>query len=137
MCEICSKLTIKTPLRLQWRRSGIFIVNFKQIWLTVLVFHTLHILMQAGTKQYWSKHLESVFASWDLHVWSLNRRVITYEDHNFHYKWTRLSHLGLVRMSKYYMEIELLVFFVKVNFGNGRWLLQKRVGRSLRNKGIS
>ena len=28
--EICSKLTIKTPERRQWRRSGVFIVvNFK------------------------------------------------------------------------------------------------------------
>ena len=29
--EICSKLTIKTPERRQWRRSGIFIVNFEHI----------------------------------------------------------------------------------------------------------
>ena len=27
-CEICSKLTMKTPRRRQWRRSGVFIVNF-------------------------------------------------------------------------------------------------------------
>ena len=25
MCEICSKLTIKTPERRQWRRSGVFV----------------------------------------------------------------------------------------------------------------
>ena len=31
MCEICSKLTIKTPERPYWRRSGVFIVNFEQI----------------------------------------------------------------------------------------------------------
>ena len=30
-CEICSKLTIKTPVRRQWRCSGIFIVNFEYI----------------------------------------------------------------------------------------------------------
>ena len=30
-CEICSKLTIKTPERRQWR-SGVFIVNFEYIW---------------------------------------------------------------------------------------------------------
>ena len=30
-CEICSKLTIKTPERLQWRRSGVFMVNFEHI----------------------------------------------------------------------------------------------------------
>ena len=28
-CEICSKLTIKTPERRHWRRSGVFIVNFE------------------------------------------------------------------------------------------------------------
>ena len=37
-CEICSKLTIKTPGRCQWRRSGFFIVNFEHISHLVLVF---------------------------------------------------------------------------------------------------
>ena len=31
-CEICSKLTIKTPERRHWRRSGVFIVNFEHIF---------------------------------------------------------------------------------------------------------
>ena len=35
-CEICSKLTIKTPERRQWRRPGVFIVNFE---------HTLHLFL--------------------------------------------------------------------------------------------
>ena len=30
-CEICSKLTIKKSKRHQWRRSGVFIVNFEHI----------------------------------------------------------------------------------------------------------
>ena len=30
-CEICSKLTITTLEQLHWRRSGVFIVNFKHI----------------------------------------------------------------------------------------------------------
>ena len=30
-CEICSKLTIMTPERRHWRRSGVFIVNFEHI----------------------------------------------------------------------------------------------------------
>ena len=29
MCEICSKLTIKTPERHHWGRSGVFIDNFE------------------------------------------------------------------------------------------------------------
>ena len=41
MCEICSKLTIKTPERRQWRSYGVFIVNFEQILHIVLVFPLL------------------------------------------------------------------------------------------------
>ena len=37
-CEICSKLTIKTPERRRGRRSGVFIVNFEHISHLVLVF---------------------------------------------------------------------------------------------------
>ena len=37
MCEICSKLTKKTPERRQWRRTGIFIVNCEQISHIILV----------------------------------------------------------------------------------------------------
>ena len=37
-CEICSKLTIKTPERRHWRSSGVFIVNFEHISHLVLVF---------------------------------------------------------------------------------------------------
>ena len=38
MFEICSKLTIKTPERRYWRRSGVFIVNFEHISHVALVF---------------------------------------------------------------------------------------------------
>ena len=37
-CEICLKLTIKTPERHQWCRSGVFIVDFEHISYLVLVF---------------------------------------------------------------------------------------------------
>ena len=37
-CEICSKLTIKTPERRQWCHSGVFIVNFEHISHLVLTF---------------------------------------------------------------------------------------------------
>ena len=37
-CEICLTLTIKTPELRHWRRSGVFIVNFKHISYLVLVF---------------------------------------------------------------------------------------------------
>ena len=38
MLELCSKLPIKTPERRQWRRNGVFIVNFEQISNNVLMF---------------------------------------------------------------------------------------------------
>ena len=43
---LCSKLTIKTPERRQWRRSGVFIVNFEHISHLVLVFLLLTLNMQ-------------------------------------------------------------------------------------------
>ena len=53
MCEICSKLTIKTPERCHWRRSGVFIVNFEHISHLFLVFLllTLSRLMSAGKQE--------------------------------------------------------------------------------------
>ena len=41
----CSKLTIKTPERREWRRSRIFIVNFEHISHLVLVFLLLTLNM--------------------------------------------------------------------------------------------
>ena len=42
MCEICSKLTLKTPERRYQRCSGVFIVNFEQISFIILVFPLLN-----------------------------------------------------------------------------------------------
>ena len=43
-CEICSKLTIKTQGRCQWRHSGVFIVNIKHLshFLQVFLLLTLN-----------------------------------------------------------------------------------------------
>ena len=45
-CEICSKLTIKTPEWGQWHRSGVFIVNFEHISDLFLVFLLLTLKKQ-------------------------------------------------------------------------------------------
>ena len=45
MCEICSKLTLKKPERRQWRRSGVFIVNFEHILHLVIVLLLLSLNM--------------------------------------------------------------------------------------------
>ena len=44
-CEICSKLTEKTPEQLQWRRSGVLIVNVEHILDLVLAFLLLTLNM--------------------------------------------------------------------------------------------
>ena len=41
MCETCSKSTINTRERRQWRRSGVFIVNFEQILTLFWCFNCL------------------------------------------------------------------------------------------------
>ena len=49
-CEICLKLTNKTPEGRHWRRSAVFIVNFEHISHLVLVFLllTLNMHLPAG-----------------------------------------------------------------------------------------
>ena len=53
-CEICSKLTIRTPERRQWGFSGVFIINFERISHLVPVFLllTLSRQMPAGNLQF-------------------------------------------------------------------------------------
>ena len=48
------KLTIKTPERRQWRRSGVFIVNCEHIshFLLVFLLLTLSRLMPAGSESF-------------------------------------------------------------------------------------
>ena len=43
-CEICLKLTLKKAERRQWRRSDVFIVNFKYISHRCLVFLLLTLI---------------------------------------------------------------------------------------------
>ena len=40
-CELCLKLTIKTPQQRQWSRSGVFIINFEHTSHFVVVFPLL------------------------------------------------------------------------------------------------
>ena len=43
ICEMCSKLTINTPERHHWHRSGVFNVNFEHFSHLVLVFLLLNL----------------------------------------------------------------------------------------------
>ena len=49
-CEICSKLTIKTPERCHWRRSGVSVANSEHIsnLISVFLLLTLNMLLSAG-----------------------------------------------------------------------------------------
>ena len=49
MCEICSKLTIKTPEQRQWHSSSVFIVNFEHILHLDLLFLLLTLSWQMPT----------------------------------------------------------------------------------------
>ena len=43
-CEICSKLTIKTPERCHWHRLYVFIVNFEHISHLVSIINFEHVI---------------------------------------------------------------------------------------------
>ena len=53
MCDFCSKLTIKTPEQRHRRRSGVFIINVKQILHIVLVFPLLTLKKQMSAGIHW------------------------------------------------------------------------------------
>ena len=63
-CEVCSELTIKTPERRQWLRSGVFIINFEHISHLALVFPLLTLSRQipAGSSpQSYAPYIQVVF----------------------------------------------------------------------------
>ena len=60
-CEICLKLTIKTPERRQWSRSSVFIVNFECISYLVPVFLLLTLSSKCQLGQI---HLWSISCQW-------------------------------------------------------------------------
>ena len=65
-CEICSKLTIKTPERRQWRFSGVFIVKSEHFSHLVLVFLLLTFNMSLPAENLLG--LLTLFpASWNFH----------------------------------------------------------------------
>ena len=81
-CGICSKLTIKTPGWLQWRRSGVFI-NFERIPHLVLVFLLLTLKMS----------LPFFIMTFNYHYLSLKRFTI------YHFSLTQAMFLVLVKHS--------------------------------------
>ena len=79
MCQICSKLTIHTPERRQWCRSGFFNVNLKLTTksycprVSVVDFEQVNtglVESVCSSNYYWpeSKRRSSEFSPWDLSV---------------------------------------------------------------------
>ena len=78
-CEICSKLTIKIAERHQWRRSGIFIVNFELILHLALVFVllTLSRKIPAGNDR-----LHASKVSWKFSISAIYNFAVIIEIHS-------------------------------------------------------
>ena len=53
-CEICPKLTVKTPERHRWRRSGVSIINFEHI---LILFYCFYCWLWEG-KYFWIGSVE-------------------------------------------------------------------------------
>ena len=77
-CEMCSKLTIKTPERCHWRHSGVSIVNFERISHLFLVFLLLNLNKKMLPGEQWNKiDKNGLVFSWIRS--SLNRSQWTHE----------------------------------------------------------
>ena len=59
-CEICLKLTIKTPEQRHWRRSGVFTVNFEHISHLFLLFLSLTLKKKNCSWDYLTKNCNSL-----------------------------------------------------------------------------
>ena len=71
-CEICSKVTIKTPERRHWLCSGVFIVTFEHISHLFLVFLLLTLNNQMLVQM--CSHLKGksfVICFWKINMWKL------------------------------------------------------------------
>ena len=73
-CEICSTLTTKTPEQRQWRRSGVFVVNFEK-YFTICTSIS-------------SVNFEHVIAGWETPSNSSQIKIISRNFDNAQYKAT-------------------------------------------------
>ena len=71
-CEICSKLTIKTPELRNWHRSGVFIVNFEHISHIVLVSLFLTLSRWIPTRiaflMNWIQRIKLFWIFWNIYL---------------------------------------------------------------------
>ena len=98
-CEVCSKLTVKTPERRHWRRSGVFIVNFNHISHFFLEFLllTLNKLNVSWEAIIFSGFSICMTVTWTfLGCYNVNVRLFTYLNNKvFSYELKILNYDGL------------------------------------------
>ena len=77
LCETCSKLTITTPERRQWHRSGHFIVTFEKISHIFLVFplRSLNMQIPAGSNKSFCNSITKESTGTKLIIKTLEQRV--------------------------------------------------------------
>ena len=97
-CEICSKITRKTPKRRHWRRSGVFIVNSEHISPLVPVFLLLTLNMYS---------LAGLIRSFDILFWyNHSSSQLPVESHSFQdnvrflYSWKHQKISDFLRLSE-------------------------------------
>ena len=77
-CELFSKLTIKTPERRHWRRTGIFIVDLKNNLHLVLLFLLLTLNMQLPAGQQIARSLCKIcYIQMQIATWNESRKITT------------------------------------------------------------
>ena len=82
-CEICSRLTITTPERRQWRRSGVFVLNFEFISHFILMFLllTLNKQLPAGRNETREKSFILLMTTSSKSKLNIFKRSVTTENH--------------------------------------------------------
>ena len=103
-CEICPKLTIKTPLRRQWRRSSVFIFNLERISHLLLLFRLFY-FEQVNVSWVWSR----MAASSNLSNCKINEIIWPKERNLFVFVWARKWNL-----SQNFLPIQLCNCFPKI-----------------------
>ena len=86
-CEICLKITKKTPERRDWFRSGVFIVNFEHKLHLFLLFLFLTLNIYLFSTATYETNFNRDFSGGDLDVlrkkWSFPLRITLYKKWSF------------------------------------------------------
>ena len=114
-CEICSKLTIKTPERCNWHRFGLFIV-------TLNIFHTFFYCFYC--------YFEQVNVSWEgaiLQLANLQNNWLYAEviNRSFHWNFQNSYFQCIFKKNKkktVYKKSTLTLLKIKINFWNCMFL---------------